>query len=157
MRNRMKHIKLLSVLLVMSAFLVSCGKDQKNEWNKHYGYTNEEVLGTYSFSNVTDAFDGLTESLYCRICEDAVITITKETENSLRFNIKSVGDELNADIKGKPVQNDDGFLLTLVDSYNDNELTAYVYTNASGQIRLHGFVRNYYPSIRNYYFDVIKN
>lgn len=153
----MKNIKYLSVLLVLGVFLVSCGKEQKNEWNKHYGFTNDEIIGSYSFSDVADAFDGLTESLYCIICEDAVITITRESDNGIQFSIRSVSGELNADIKGNPVQNDDSFLLTLVDSLNDNELTAYVYTNASGQIRLHGFVRKYYPSVRNYYFDVIKN
>jgi len=153
----MKNIKYLFVLLVMSLLLVSCEKEPKQEWNKYYGYTNEEIIGSYSYSSVENAFDGLTESLYCHICEDAVITITAESESSLRFEINSVNEELNASIKGKPAQNDDGFLVCISDAIHDYELMAYVYTNASDQIRIHGYVRRYYPSIRNYYFDVIKN
>ena len=63
--------------------------------------------------------------------------------------------ELNATLKGNPALNDDDFLITLVDY--PYELTAYVYTNASGQIRLHGFVRKNNHDHPTYYFDVIKN
>ena len=68
----MKNIKYLSVLLILSFFFVSCEKQpQENEWKKYYGYTNEEIVGSYSFSDVNDAFEGLTENSYCHICEDA--------------------------------------------------------------------------------------
>ena len=151
----MKKIRILSVLLMLGILFVSCDKEQKNEWERHYGYTNAEITGSYSNSNVDGAFDGLTESLYCHVCNDARITITSESENMVQFSIKSNKAELNASLEGNPSLNDDDFLVTLVDS--SYELTAYVYTNASGQIRLHGFVRTYYPGLVNYYFDVIKN
>ena len=151
----MKKIKILSVLLMLGILFVSCDKEQKSEWERHYGYTNAEITGSYSNSNVADAFDGLTESLYCHICDDARVTITSESENTVQFSIRSTKAELNATLKGNPALNDDDFLITLTDS--PYELTAYVYTNAEGQLRLHGFVRAYSPNLVNYYFDVIKN
>ena len=151
----MKNIKYLSVLLILGFLFVSCEKPKEKEWKKYYGYTNSEIIGSYSYSYVDDAFDGLTESLYCHICNDARINITSDSENTVLFTINSAKAELNASLDGNPALNEDDFLITLTDSYY--ELTAYVYTNASGQIRLHGFVRKYYPNIVNYYFDVIKN
>ena len=155
MRNKMKNIRILSVLFLLSLFFVSCEEEQNNEWERYYGYTNEEIIGSYSNSNVADAFDGLTESLYCHVCDDARITVTAESENMVRFSVNSAEAALNTSLKGNPALNDDDFLITLVDS--PYELTAYVYTNAKGQLRLHGFVRTDYPNLVNYYFDVIKN
>ena len=151
----MKNIRILSVLFLLSLFFVSCEEEQNNEWERYYGYTNEEIIGSYSNSNVADAFDGLTESLYCHICDDARITVTAESENMVRFSVNSAEAALNTSLKGNPALNDDDFLITLVDS--PYKLTAYVYTNAEGQLRLHGFVRAYSPNLVNYYFDVIKN
>ena len=152
----MKNIKYLSVLLVLGFLFVSCEKEsQEKEWKKHYGYTNAEIIGSYSFSNVADAFDGLSESIYCHVCNDAKITISADTEHTIKFTINSAKAELNASLKGNPALNDDDFKITLIDS--PYELTGYVYTNAAGQIRLHGFVRTHNPNVVNYYFDVIKN
>ena len=53
----MKNIKWLPLLLMLGVFLVSCEKEQKKEWNKYYGYSNEEIVGSYSFSKVEDAFE----------------------------------------------------------------------------------------------------
>ena len=151
----MKRIKFLPVLLMLGVLFVSCEKQQEKEWNRYYGYTNEEIIGLYSYSDVDDAFDGLTENHYCHVCNDARINITADSENTIQFSMNSAKAELNATLKGNPALNDDDFLITLVDY--PYELTAYVYTNASGQIRLHGFVRKNNHDRPTYYFDVIKN
>ena len=173
----MKNIKYLSVLLMLSLLFVSCEKQSQNkEWNKHYGYTNEEIIGSYAYSKVANAFDGLTESIYCHICEDAKINITGEGGNIIEFKVNCPSDEFNRTFEGRPCMTDDDFLINMTapsgNSHPDYELTVYVYKNDKGDIRLHGFARHITYQIVdnadgttvynveskvNYYFDVIKN
>ena len=160
----MKNVKFLPILLLGFLF-VSCEKQQEKEWNKLYGYTNEDIIGTYSFSNVADAFDALTESAYCHICEDAKITVTAKSGNTIEFKVNCPNDNFNRTFEGLPRLTDNDFMIGMTaPSWNPiYELKAYVYKNDEGQIRIHGFVRyihnagtaQEYPV--NYYFDVIKN
>ncbi len=151
----MKHIKILFVLLLLGFVFASCEKEQKNEWNKHYGYTKGEIVGPYSYSNVANAFDGLNNNIYCHICEDAIICIFADSGDKIRFDFKSAKAELNVSLTGPIVLNENDFLINYADGLF--HLTAYVYTNAAGQIRLHGFVRRDAGDRDTYYFDVIKN
>ena len=71
--------------------------------------------------------------------------------------------------------NDDNFLISMsmpaTSTYPNYEVTAYVYKNDKGNVRLHGFARHIYyenvvvvdgivhkdvKSMVNYYFDVLK-
>ena len=173
----MKNIKYLSVLLVLGLLFVSCEKQsQEKDWEKYYGYPNEEIIGSYSFSNVKDAFDGLTESAYCHVCEDARINVTASSESTIEFKVNCPNDEFNRTFEGRPCLTDDDFLINMTvpagSAHPDYELTAYVYKNDQGDIRLHGFARHIkyethidpdgttvynVKSKTNYYFDVIKN
>lgn len=173
----MKNIKNLLILIVLGLFLVSCEKQQTKEWNKYYGYTNEEIVGSYSFSNVTNAFDDLTEGTYCHICEDAKVNITATSGSAIEFKINCPSDEFNRTFEGRPCLTVDDFLINMTapsgSPHPDYELTVYVYKNDKGDIRLHGFARHvtykpvynseteetdYIPkSYVNYWFDVIKN
>ena len=176
MKYKMKNIKWLPLLLMLGVFLVSCEKEQKKEWNKYYGYSNEEIVGSYSFSKVEDAFEDLTESAYCHICEDAKINITARSESIIEFNVNCPNDEFNRTFEGRPCLTDDDFLINMTapsgNPHPDYELTVYVYKNDQGDIRLHGFARHIKYEIHNdpngmpvynikskvnYYFDVIKN
>ena len=174
----MKRIKFLPVLLLLSVFFVACDpQSQEKEWKKLYGYTTEDIAGTYAFSNIASAFDGLTEGKYCHICEDAKITITASSGNTIEFRLNCPNESLNRLFEGRPRVTDDDFLINMKapasSTYPDYELTVYVYENDEGDIRLHGFARYivyelvYNPvteendhivkSKTNYYFDVIKN
>ena len=174
----MKKINYLLSLFMLSLFFVSCEKQPQNkEWNKLYGYTNEEIAGTYSFSKISDAFDGLTESTYCHVCEDARIEIRAKSGEIIEFSVNCPSDNLNRTFEGRPRVTDDDFLINMTapswNPYPDYELTVYVYDNDEGKVRLHGFARHilydlvYNPETQetdhvvrsktNYYFDVIKN
>ena len=173
----MKNIKYLSVLVMLGLLFVSCEKQsQEKEWDKYYGYTNEEIVGSYAFSNVKDAFDGLTENAYCHICEDARINITASSGNTIEFKVNCPNEEFNRTFEGRPCSTDDDFLINMTapsgSIHPEYELTVYVYKNDQGDIRLHGFARHITYEIHNdpngmpvynikskvnYYFDVIKN
>ena len=170
----MKNIKYLSVLLVLGFLFVSCEKQQEKEWNRHYGYTNEEIIGSYSYSNVAEAFDGLTESAYCHICEDARINVTARSESIIEFTVNCPSDEFNRTFEGRPSSTDNDFLIQMTapsgSPHSDYKLLVYVYKNEKGDIRLHGYARlvkyEYNPETEeydipkvetNYWFDVIKN
>ena len=172
----MKKINYLSALIIFGLFFVSCEKPEENEWNKYYGYSNEEIAGTYSFSNISDAFDGLTESAYCHICEDATINITAASGSGIEFKVNCPNETFSRTFEGKPRVDNDDFLINLTapswGTYPDYELTVSVYKNDQGDTRLHGFARRIIYEVVtnpngitehrikskiNYYFDVIKN
>ena len=177
MSDKMKNIKFLPIFILLCAFFVSCEKPQQDEWDEHYGYTNEDIAGVYVFSNITNAFGDMTESAYCHICEDAKIEITAGSGGSIEFKMQCPSDDFNRTFEGLPRVTDNDFLINMRapswESYPNYELTVYVYKNNQGGTRLHGFARHvvyqlvYNPvteetdhivkSKVNYYFDVIKN
>lgn len=173
----MKNIKYLLVLLVMSIFFVSCEKQsQENEWKHLKGYTVDDIAGTYAFSNITDAFDGLTPGTGCHICKDAQITITATSGNIVEINVNCPNDNFSHSFGGRPRMNDDDYLIKFGATPSNNHptygLLAYVYENEQGDIRLSGHAeyiewkiiinsegeQEYkFKSKTSYYFDVIKN
>lgn len=164
----MKRMRFLPMVLVLGIMLVSCQKDASKEWEKYYGYSLDDIKGTYKYSNVSDAFEDLTENNYCHLCDDAVVTITSSliSTSSIDFNINCPEVGFNKTFSGRPTLNENDFLISMsIPSsavHPNYELTTYVYKNVKGDIRLHGFARHvHHPGTDeeykvNYYFDVIK-
>ena len=163
MKNTMKILKFLPLVLLLGIILVGCQKDITKEWDYKYGFTAQDILGQYTYSGVQDAFEGLTENEYFHVCQDANISITYGGTLQLHFNSPRLS--YNKTFTGQLVADEDNFLfyLTASQSQNADDVTAYVYTNKEGKIRLHGYARKtgysaaddqYYRI--NYYFDVIK-
>lgn len=172
----MKNIKYLSVFLVLGVLFVSCGEPKEKEWEKLYGYTIEDIAGTYSFSNVADAFDALTEGTYCHICNDAQISITASSSSIIQFSVDCPDAGFHKIFEGRPRMTDNDYTINLgstaLNNHPEYGLTAYVYENKQGDIRIHGnaqyiewiLVTNSYGQLEykikskiNYYFDVTKN
>ncbi len=170
-------MRVMALLLLVGAMMVACQKDNAKEWQQFYDFTLDDVKGTYDFSYVSSAFDGLTETPYCHICEDANIIVSSYlgSESSIEFKVNCTKETFNKSFTGRPAINEDApFLLNMTSpntsEYPDYTLTAYVYKNAKGDIRLHGFARRIeyeivvengvnhkrVKSMINYYFDVIK-
>ena len=165
----MKNYRLLALLCVLGVLFVSCNKDKK-EWNYYYGYTLQDIMGSYSASNVSDVFQDLSENPYCHICNDAQITITS---NEVRVLCPS--DDFSKTFPMPQATNEDEFMINTSNpswsTHPDYELVTYVYKNDKGEIRLHGFARHVVYEVVynengavyqvkskvNYYFDVIKN
>lgn len=176
MIQTMKKLRFLPLAVLLGFVLVSCNKDSNKEWKQFYGYTVEDIVGTYVYSNVQDAFDGLMESEYSHICEDAQVTITPylNSQTSIEFKVNCPGAGFNKSFTGRPFITEDSFLVKMSlpsgTLYPDYELTAHVYQNDKGDIRLNGFARRIFyevivvdgethkqvKSVVNYYFDVIK-
>ena len=175
----MKNCKLLALLCMLGVFLASC-KEPKSEWENFYGYTNEDVIGTYSFSNVSTAFDGV-EGVGRYVCPDAEVSIqaSSQNPNMLRFTINCPDEEYTRTIEDYATPNEDDFMLRMSTGYvyTGNKIraynvTAYVLKNEKQELRLHGYAaHNTYVSETSedevttyiqtngeyYYFDVIKN
>lgn len=149
MINIMKNFKLLALLCMLAFGFASC-KEQQNEWRCFNGFTSQDVRGDYSASNLSEAFEGLTEGTYCRLCRDAQVKITN-SGSRLRIEVKSTTGGLNWSGFVDSSQNDDDFLMQVG---NEPDFLATVYTNDAKEVRLHGYVRRNHV---NYYFDVIKN
>ena len=178
----MKKTVFLSAVCLLLA-LASCQKKEEKQWDKCYGYELDDIVGTFSFSNVSDAFDGLGadgEGLYCHICKDARIAIQRSSGRNIAFDIDCPTAGFSYLFQGNPKKTDGDFLVTLASGYFysggklcANRLTAYVYMNEAQQVRLHGFaatdvftvvnhpetqsVDTLKESSNTYYFDVIKN
>ena len=177
----MKNYKLLVLSCLMGIFFSSCKEESKSEWKNYYGYTNEDVIGTYSFSNISTAFDGV-EGVGRHSCPDAEVSIETSPQNPkmLRITVKCPKEEFERTIDDFATPNEDDFMLHMstgimhtgnkIKAYN---VTAYVMKNGKEQLRLHGYAAvNTYKEVYNeesgntsyvqddgeyYYFDVIKN
>ena len=163
MNNIMKNSKLLSLICALSLLFVSCEKVQKNEWANFYGYTNEDIIGTYSFSNISDAFDGV-EGTGRHACPDAEISISAVPESSLiDFAVNCPSANFSKQIVAAATPNEGDFMIQMSTGIN--------YNNKAYEIRLSGFIAEttyeyqesenvgHYVKIDGvyYYFDVIKN
>ena len=163
--------------LVLGALLVSCNKDATKEWTRFNDFTLDDIKGTYSYSNVAGAFDGLTENNYLHICDDAEISVSSYlgSDSSIEFRVLCPNASYNKSFTGHPVLSDDASLINMTlpstSLYPNDELTAYVYKNEKGNVRLHGFARHItyktyvdngetiheVIAMVNYYFDVKKD
>ena len=175
----MKNYRLLALLCLLGLFLASCDEKKETEWENYYGYTNDDIIGTYSYSNVSDAFDGV-EGLGRYHCEDAEISITRYSTSQVKFNFNSPSQSFSHAFTGVPSPNDDDFMVHMSSGYKPYgngklrayNLTGYVLKNAKQQMRMHGFAAvNIYRIVSYdnggidtipdngtyYYFDVIKD
>lgn len=169
----MKRLLLLSLLIAC----VSCEKQKTDEWKYWFGYTKEDVIGTYSHSNLSDAFSGLSDGEFSVLCDDAEITVTAGEGNQIGFLLKSAKAGLSHPFSGIPSLNGDDFLIQLQDSkvnisssqFYVFRLSARVLQDNDGRVRLQGSAsKDYYVISQNhpdpvfdykksYYFDVINN
>lgn len=175
-------IRFTALLLCLTLALFSCKKNKKeSEWSSFFGYSVDDIAGKYSYSNVSDAFDVITENDDVHICMDADIDIQKLTESTVEFDINCPEAEFRRSFVGCPAKNKNDNLLQLSSGYwkgRDGTIRAYnvladVYKNDQSQIRLHGFASlDVYKIISDsnqigsdtivesrtaYYFDVIKD
>ena len=178
MNYNMKNFKLLVMLCGLLLFFSSCNdKVEESEWNNYYGYTNEDVIGTYTFSNIDGVFNDV-EGLGRHACPDAEITIIPYFESSVEFRVNCPSDNFSRAFQGQPIHNDNDFMLHMTSGYIPSgnkykayNVTAYVMKNDRQQLRLHGYaaVNTYHVEGEGgaavyvvddgvyYYFDVIKD
>ena len=110
-----KHITLAASILILA--LVFSGCEKKKEWTYRYGYTVDDIAGSYSYSNIEGAFDNLTENDYCHICTDAEINITKLTDNTVKFKINCPEEGFSREFVGTPTKNPNDFMLHMTSGY----------------------------------------
>lgn len=174
----MKNYRLWALLCLMGLFFASCG-EKKTQWENYYGYTNDDIIGTYSYSNVPDAFEGV-EGVGRYSCENAEISITRYSGSQVEFKINCPSQGFERSFRGVPSPNDDDFMLHMSSGYRPYgsdrlrafNLTGYVLKNVNQQLRMHGFAAvNTYKLVTlptggtdtiadngtYYYFDVIKD
>ena len=159
MKKVAKITSIISLLLFVGFMTVSCNKETK-------GYTIDDIVGEYTFSNAADAFEGLEADAYTYLCNDAEITITKDGRNAVDFKLSCPSEENNAFFNGAPFQNENDSVIMMSYDYgygkyppNESKVTAKV-SKMDGKIRLQGYHYFYSGSSSLsfvYYFDVLKN
>lgn len=173
--------KLGLTAMAVCLLLLSCNKAD-NRWKNLYGYSREDIIGEYGFSEVPDAFGSLVESAYCHICEDAKITVTPFMEKSVDFQIECPGENFTRNFRGVPAEVEDDYMINLNggmthmgnNRFKSYEVSASVMKDEMNRVRLHGaasvnvwkFENDTIQSIHHgdtilhsstkYYFDVIK-
>ena len=154
----MKKLSIISLLLLLCFVLGSCNKNKT-------GYTINDIAGEYTFSNAADAFEGLEADAYTYLCDDALITITRDGKNSVDFRLSCPNEEHNAHFNGAPFQNENDSVIRMSYDYgygkyppNESTVIANV-SKMDGKIRLQGY-HYFYSGLSAlsyfYYFDVLK-
>ena len=175
----MKNYRLMALLCLLGLFLASCKDKSQTEWENYYGYSYDDIIGSYSYSNVPDAFDGVEgEGRYA--CANAEINIALQSGSKVAFNINCPSYGFSRTFTGVPSPNDNDFMVHMSSGYQHSgsgrlrayNVTGYVLKNAKQQLRMHGFASlNTYKLVpletggtdtiaddgKYYYFDVIKN
>ncbi len=170
-----KAISVLALCSLLLAAMVSCEKEQK-EWSKLYGYTQDDLVGQYSYSQSPGAFASLVENENAHLCSDAVVSIAATSEQNITFGLSCPDHNFQRSFSGKPSLMSNAFLISMGSGWvglKRYALSATVLKNAQNDIRLEGFVsENHYERFYNadeerydtvlsnsvnYYFDVIKN
>ncbi len=156
--HAVKKLSLIGLLLFLGLMTVSCNKEKK-------GYTVDDIVGEYTFSNAADAFEGSEAEEYIYLCDDAVITIARDGKNTVDFRLSCPNEEHNAHFNGAPFQNENDSVIMISYDYgygkyppNESKVFANV-SKMEGKIRLQGYHYFYSGSSGNsywYYFDVIK-
>ena len=152
----MKKLSVLGLVLFLGFVTVSCNKEKK-------GYTIDDIVGEYTFSNAADAFEGLEADEFTYLCEDAVIT--SDGKNSVDFKLSCPNEEDQAHFNGAPFQNENDSVIRMFYDYGYGKYPpseSTVIANISkmdGKIRLQG--HHYFYSGTSglsyfYYFDVLK-
>jgi len=179
----MKKNITLATLIALFA-LVFTGCEEKKEWTNFYGYTNDDIAGEYSYSNISDAFDGLEENEYCHLCPDAEISVIGLNEKTVKFKINCPEAGYSREFVGSPRKFNNDFMVQLTSGYFSRagstrlkayHVTGYVSKNETQDVRIHGFAsfnkyKVVYPvpsdstlvdtvlvQATNYYFDMIKD
>ena len=158
---------MISLMLFLGFATVSCNKEKK-------GYTIDDIVGEYVFSNAADAFDGLEADEDTFLCYDAVITITRDGKNSVEFRLSCPNEGLygyptneghKARFNGAPFQNENDSVIRMSYDYGYGKnppSESVVIANVSkmdGKIRLQGYHYFYSGTSGNsyfWYFDVLK-
>ena len=163
----MKKSGIACLLLFLGFAIVSCNKEKK-------GYTIDDIVGEYIFSDAADAFDGLEADEYTYLCDDAVITIARDGENSVDFWLSCPNEDIpwaptneehNAHFNGAPFSNENDSIIRMSYDYgydkyppSESTVTAQV-SKMDGKIRLQGHHYFYSGTSGNvyiWYFDVVK-
>jgi len=177
----MKNSKLIALVCLLGIFFVSCNKESTTEWKDYYGYTNEEIIGAYSYSNISNAFDEV-EGTGRHACPDAEINIQAldGNPNGIRCSVNCPDEGFSRTFEGLATPNEGDHMIHMSTGYIHSNgkilaynVTAYVLKNAKQELRLHGFAaKNTYEEVADeetgittyiqtngeyYYFDVIKN
>ncbi len=153
----MKRLIIITLLsLGMTYALTSC-KDDKPEWKKFFGYTTEDILGDYVANTDESVYSDIPTNNNV-VFKDATIHIQNYAKSliTLKVNFPS---ETMLTFHGLAPINDADYLISMKN--NGYALSATVYHDELGDIRLHGFVQfgvsgdtTVYTT--NYYFDVVK-
>ena len=111
----MKKMRFLPLMLVLGVLLFSCKKDETKEWKQFYDFTLEDIMGTYTYSNLSGAFEALTENDFCHICKDAVVNISPYlgSNTSIEFKVNCQKANFNKSFTGHPAMNDENFLVSM--------------------------------------------
>ena len=178
----MKNRKLIALICLLGIFFTSCNKEPKTEWKDFYNYTNADIIGTYVYSNVSNAFDEV-EGTGRHVCPDAQVNIRASNEHPnswIKFSVNCENEGFSRSFEGVTTPNEDDHMIRMTTGYihaggkiNAYNVAACVLKNEKQEIRLHGFVAKItYEEVTNeetgvvtynqtdgeyYYFDVIKN
>jgi len=177
----MKNSKLIALICLLGIFFTSCDKEPKSEWKAFYNFTNEDIIGTYSYSDVSGAFDDI-EGIGRHACDDAQVRIQALYDHSdwIKFIVNCPSEDFSRNFEGEATLNEGDYMIRMSTDYIHSggkvkayNLNASVMMNEKQEIRLHGFAaENTYKEINDletgvttyetidgeyYYFDVIKN
>lgn len=132
----MKSIIVTIIMLLMAMGMISCGKNQDNEWERFYGYTKTDVIGHYEANPDESVYPELpTQGV--QVYRNVSIDITQDnnSEDLVRFHIvipNIIDKTFTGTINSHGNESDMAF------HKNKEDVLMTVYKNKQNQVRLNG-------------------
>ena len=134
----MKQLSTIIILTLGLVFLATSCKEQKEEWERFYGYTKDDVIGHYEANPDQSVYDEL-PTVGVEVYPTAQIDITEYYEDLVNLRIL-IPEVFYNNYRGEVAINENASDIS-IGSTDGSDILLTVYRNAKNQIRLHGRAR----------------
>lgn len=150
----MKRIIVITLILLTTLGINSCGKNEGNAWERFYGYTKNDIVGHFIPNPDESAYPDLPTS-GVEIYRNATIDITDvdPDRNLIQLHLV-IPNVINKTFSGPLYSNEYEADLALNIS-NGEDILMTVYKNKKNQIRLHGRERNCHSDVTGQPYDCL--
>ena len=155
-------MKKASLLIIAIIFLcAACNKNNENEWNRFYGFTQTDIVGHYEANPDESLYEEL-PTAGITVNDNVSIDVAATGNISVTLHIVIPG-TINKTFTGAIDMNDERRSDLMLHNDNNEDVMLTVYKHEDGRVRFHGRVKHYYYNANhelvnsvNWGFDVIR-
>lgn len=135
----MKRISVFILIFLGFFFCSASCNQEKEEWERFYGYTKADVIGHYEANPDSSLYEEL-PTVGVEVYPNAVIDITEYNEDMVNIHIV-IPNVWYKNFRGFVALNENDSNISLGNDSDGSDILMTVYRNKHNQVRLHGRAR----------------